>query len=71
MGGYLAWAEMVPGSILIDKQFRGLCTAAWAHSQILLSLLEKIVSTLRKLHGSTFWRPGRGCHPKADSVRKM
>jgi len=42
----------VPGSILIDKQFRGLCTTAWACSQVLLSLLEKIVSALRKLQGS-------------------
>lgn len=70
VGGYLAWPEMVPGSILIDKQFRGLCTAAWAHSQVLLSLLEKIVSTLRKLQGSAFWGPGRACQPKADSVSK-
>lgn len=52
VGGYLAWAETVPGSVLIDKQFRGLCTAAWAHSQVLLSLPDKTVRSLPKLQGS-------------------
>lgn len=72
VGGYLAWAETVPGSILIDKQFRGLCTTAWAQSQVLFSLLEKITGNLRKLQGfATFWGPGRACHPKADAMGKM
>lgn len=52
VGGYLAWAETVPGSVLIDKQFRGLCTTAWAHSQALLSLPDKTVRSPRKLQGS-------------------
>lgn len=52
VGGYLAWAETVPGSVLIDKQIRGLCTTAWAHSQVLLSSPDKIVRSLIKLQGS-------------------
>lgn len=52
VGGYLAWAETVPGSILIDKQFGGLCTTGWARSRVLFSLLEQIVSALTKLQGS-------------------
>lgn len=52
VGGYLARAETVPASVLIDKQFRGLCTTAWAHSQALLSLPDKTVRSLRKSQGS-------------------
>lgn len=52
VGGYLAWAETVPGSVLTDKQFRGLCTTAWARSQLLLSLPDKPVRSIRKLQGS-------------------
>lgn len=69
VGGYLAWAETVPERVLIDKQFRGLCTTAWAHSQVLLSLPDKTVRS-QKVTGFSCL-PGRVCHPKADAVGRM